>query len=361
VASATAVVRPTDLPWYETRGGRQAIYASLAFITFAVACFFNPGWFVDGRKSWWSVPMLGVYVAIAACALVFVVGRDINGAHRWIHLGPIQIQVSEIGKWGAVVYLAWLLGTRPLDLNKFWTGFVPACVPIGMIVLLVVIEDLGTAALIGVVAAAMLVVGGAKLWHLAVCVPPALAAGVYFLAGTPYRLTRVTAFLNPWEDPQGTGYHMIQSLLSFATGGLTGVGLGNGVQKLGYLPEGETDFIYAVISEELGFAGAVIILVLFTGLVLAAWRAVGDLSIRPTWRLLAFGIGTMIGVQALINVAVATVSMPTKGMSLPLVSAGGSVTVMASAMLGLLAAVLARRAQSGVAPVTTSGLLSPAT
>jgi cell division protein FtsW len=292
---------------------------------------------------------------------VFVVGRDINGAHRWIHLGPIQIQVSEIGKWGAVVYLAWLLGTRPLDLNKFWTGFVPACVPIGMIVLLVVIEDLGTAALIGVVAAAMLVVGGAKLWHLAVCVPPALAAGVYFLAGTPYRLTRVTAFLNPWEDPQGTGYHMIQSLLSFATGGLTGVGLGNGVQKLGYLPEGETDFIYAVISEELGFAGAVIILVLFTGLVLAAWRAVGDLSIRPTWRLLAFGIGTMIGVQALINVAVATVSMPTKGMSLPLVSAGGSVTVMASAMLGLLAAVLARRAQSGVAPVTTSGLLSPAT
>ena len=148
----------------------------------------------------------------------------------------------------------------------------------------------------------------------------------------------MTAFVDPWAAPQGEGYHMIQSLLSFATGGVTGRGLGNGIQKLGYLPEDTTDFIFAVICEELGLFGALLTVALYLGIIYVAWQVVQQK--RDSFgRMLAFGIGSMIGLQATINIAVATVSVPTKGLSLPLVSAGGSGLVITCAALGLLYSV----------------------
>src|SRR6202008_3780466 len=175
--------------------------------------------------------------------------------------------------------------------------------------------DFGTAALIGLCALTMLIAGRVKWWHLAVVIPPALAAGAWFILHEHYRRARMLAFLDPWASPSREGYHMIQSLLSFSTGGVTGRGLGNGIQKLGYLPEDTTDFIFAVICEELGFFGALLTVALYLGILYVAWQAV--VQKRDSFgRMLAFGIGSMIGLQATINIAVATVSVPTKGLSL---------------------------------------------
>jgi cell division protein FtsW len=165
-----------------------------------------------------------------------------------------------------------------------------------------------------------------------------LAAGLWFVMHKEYRWKRITAFANPYAAPQREGYHMIQSLLSFATGGWTGRGLGNGIQKLGYLPEDTTDFIFAVICEELGIFGAMLTIALYLGVLYCAWQTV-KMKTDNFGRLLAFGVGTMVTLQALINIAVATVSVPTKGLSLPLVSAGGSGLIITCAALGLLRSV----------------------
>jgi cell division protein FtsW len=210
--------------------------------------------------------------------------------------------------------------------------------PVGALCVLVVIQDFGTATLIGLCVLAMLLAGKVRWRHLLVTVPPVAAAGVWLLTHTAYRWRRVTAFLDPYAAPQKEGYHMIQSLLSFATGGITGRGLGNGIQKLGYLPEDTTDFIFSVICEELGFFGALMTAALFLGIIYVAWQTIR--AKRDDFgRLLAFGIGSMVGLQAVINIAVATVSVPTKGLSLPLVSAGGSGLVITSAALGLLLSI----------------------
>jgi cell division protein FtsW len=196
--------------------------------------------------------------------------------------------------------------------------------------------------------------------------PPALLAAGWFVMFEPYRLKRITAFLDPWAAPQGTGYHMIQSLLSFSTGGITGRGLGNGIQKLGYLPEDTTDFIFAVICEELGLFGALLTVALYLGILFVAWQAIKQK--RDSFgRMLAFGIAAMIGLQAMINIAVATVSVPTKGLSLPLVSAGGSGLVITCAALGLLFSITRHEHPQEVAktfdrepdmdPISTSSLL----
>jgi cell division protein FtsW len=260
---------------------------------------------------------------------------QVNYSRRWLPLGPIQVQPSELAKWGMVVFLAWWLSSPPVNLNSFFKGFAVTLVPIGLICLLVVIQDFGTAALIGLCALTMLVAGKVKWWHLAIVIPPALAAGGWFVMHEAYRRQRMLAFLDPWASPQREGYHMIQSLLSFSTGGITGRGLGNGIQKLGYLPEDTTDFIFAVICEELGLFGALLTVALYLGILFVAWQAVNQK--RDSFgQLLAFGVAAMIGLQATINIAVATVSVPTKGLSLPLVSAGGSGLIITCAALGLL-------------------------
>jgi cell division protein FtsW len=203
----------------------------------------------------------------------------------------------------------------------------------------------------------MLIAGRAKLWHLAVIIPPGLAVAFWFVRHKEYRWKRMTAFLNPWASPQGEGYHMIQSLLSFSTGGLTGRGLGNGIQKLGYLPEDTTDFIFAVICEELGLFGAILTAGLYLALIYVVWQVIRSHK-DPFAKLLAFGIGAMVGLQAMINLAVATVSVPTKGLSLPLISAGGSGLVITCAALGLLLSIT-RHTQEDELPLASSSPLMP--
>lgn len=337
-----------NLAWqWSIMGGKHVRFALVAVITYFAVSRLNFASLGGRPRSTLFSPIAWVMgMTILACMAVLVpgIGSQINGARRWLKFGPLVVQPSELAKWATVLFLSYWLTRKPTE--KFLTGFLPAMVPVGVLCLLVVAQDFGTAALIAICAFSMLLAGRARMWHIAVVLLPALAAGVWFIAHKQYRMVRITAFMNPWENPQGQGYHMIQSLLSFSSGGLFGRGLGNGIQKLGYLPEDTTDFIFAVICEELGVFGAMLTIALYLGIIHIAWQVIRQKR-DDFGRMLAFGIAAMIGLQACINIAVATVSVPTKGLSLPLVSAGGSGLVITCAALGMLCSItrLARRAR----------------
>lgn len=339
-SAAMNVSGDTRWQWTE-RGMRHLVYAMVALITFFLVGHFDYTRLAQRASRLWLQPIAWfAFVSGFMCLIVLIphVGIEVNGARRWLPLGFVQVQPSELAKWAAVLLLAWWLTHRPTDVRRF-TGFLLVLVPIGCLCLLVVIQDFGTAALIGVCSLTMLLVGRVKLWHLMLIIPPALGAALWFVMHEEYRWRRMTSFLDPWASPQGEGYHMVQSLLSFSTGGIAGRGLGNGIQKLGYLPEDTTDFIFAVICEELGLFGALLTVALYLGILYVAWQTIRQVKDR-FGRMLAFGVASMIGLQAMINIAVATVSVPTKGLSLPLVSAGGSGLVITCAALGLLYSVM---------------------
>lgn len=324
-----------EVGWHWTeRAARHVAFAMMAILTFLIVGQLDYAWIV--RRCALRSPatwLLGV--AIVACILVLIpgVGRVVNGARRWLWI----FQPSELGKWAIVVFMAWWLVRRPVNIQRF-SGYLLTLVPVGCICLLIVIQDFGTAALIGGCILAMCLAGQVKLWHLGVMFPPVAVLGGLFVWLEPYRVQRVLAFMDPFASPRREGYHMVQSLLSFSSGGIFGRGLGRGVQKLGYLPEDTTDFIFAVICEELGIFGALLTVALYLGILFVVWQVIRQKK-DPFGQLLAFGIGAMIGLQALINIAVATVSVPPKGLSLPLVSAGGTGLVITCAALGLLYSV----------------------
>jgi cell division protein FtsW len=214
----------------------------------------------------------------------------------------------------------------------------PGVAILGAVCGIILVEDLGTAVLIGAVGVILLLAAGARWWHVALMIPPAAAAIVLSVAHSPYRLRRLTAFLDPWADPEGVGYHPIQSLLAIAGGQLTGRGLGNGIQKFGYLPEDTTDFLFAVICEELGVAGAGAVVGLYLALLWVGLGVVRE-SRHAFCRLVGLGVLATIGIQAAMNIAVVTVVVPTKGIALPLLSNGGTGWVMCGAAIGLLAAI----------------------
>jgi cell division protein FtsW len=339
--SASAIASAPAKWGWSAPGTKHALFAALGLGAFLLIGHVDYAALGRYPSRIWKTPVLWLLAGSAGlCLLVLVphVGLEVNGARRWLPLGPIQLQPSELAKWAVVLFLSWWLTNRPLDLSRFATGFLPTVIPIVALCLLVVIQDFGTAALIMLCALGMLLAGRIKTWHLLVVIPPVLMAGMWFIMHKEYRWRRMTAFVDPWAAPQGEGYHMIQSLLSFATGGVPGRGLGNGIQKLGYLPEDTTDFIFSVICEELGLFGALLTVALYLGVLYIAWQAVKQK--RDSFgRMLAFGIGSMIGLQAAINIAVATVSVPTKGLSLPLISAGGSGLIITCCALGLLHSV----------------------
>ena len=322
-------------------GQKQLMFAGIGLFVFTLFRSIDYARLLPRYKSIWLAPSVWlIVIAVVVCVMVLIpgVGFEKNGARRWLKFGPVQLQPSELAKWACVIFLAWWLTQRPIDLSKF-RNFLLTLVPVALLCLLVVIQDFGTAALIAVVALSILLVGRIKLWHLGVVVPPAIAVACWFVMHKEYRWKRMTAFLDPYAAPQGDGYHMIQSLLSFATGGLSGTGIGGGIQKLGYLPEDTTDFVFATLSEETGFFGAVMVIALYVIILAIAWQTMK--KPRDSFgRLLAFGIAAMVCTQAAINIAVATVSVPTKGLSLPLISSGGSGLVITCAALGLLASIL---------------------
>lgn len=304
--------------------------------------------------SWFQPSIILALITIALLAAVLVpgIGEERNGARRWLNLGPsalgLGFQPSELAKLSLVVLLAAIAGHMGDRIRKFWTGLLPLVLLLGIVCGLVGIEDFGTAALLALVGACMLLGAGAKIWHMVLFCLPGLAGLAYLVISKPYRVTRVLSFLDPYADPQGAGYHQVQSLITIASGDWWGRGLGAGIQKYGYLPESRSDFIFAVICEELGIIGGVAVLGLFAILLWngrkAMLRANTDFG-----RLIALGATLTIGFQAAMNVAVVTVSVPTKGIGLPFVSAGGSGVILFSMLVGLLVNVARSRPATDLA------------
>jgi cell division protein FtsW len=266
------------------------------------------------------------------------IGREVNGAKRWIDLGPIGFQPSEVAKWGILFVLAWHAARRAGAMGKLTTGFIPPMVLVCIVCALIGKEDLGTAVLVGAVAVCVLVAAGTKVWQAALLLPIGVFLFVAAVITSPYRLNRMYAFVDAYQDPQGIGYHVLQSMAAVSGGGLAGRGLGNSVQKFGYLPEATTDFIYAIICEELGIVGAALVIALYAGLLLCGMSIIRQ-AVHPFSRLLGLGILLTIGLQALINLAVVTGTAPTKGIALPLLSAGGTGWILTAFCIGLLVAI----------------------
>jgi len=321
---------------------RQVIYAVLAFAVMIVASRLNVREVFRGfRARGVSSPlilMLLVSFSLAALTLVPGMGRSVNGASRWLVIGGISFQPSELVKWSVVIALAWWCARRSAVMHRFTDGLLPPLILLGCAVGLVAAEDLGTGALIGAVGTCVLIAGGARLRHMLGFIPPALAMGVGLIVIEPYRVQRVLAFIDPWADPEGVGYHSIQSMLAITQGGWLGSGLGNGVQKFGYLPEDTTDFIFAVICEELGLAGALLVVGAY---LVVLWVGLGIVrDCRDTFgRLLGLGVLLTVGLQAAFNLAVVTAVVPPKGIALPLISAGGTGWIMTALALGLVASL----------------------
>jgi len=273
---------------------------------------------------------------LLAVTLVPGVGRMVNGSRRWLRLGMMSFQPAELAKFAVVVYLSYYIAKKGERIRDFMNGMVPAYVVTVLFLSVAVLQpDFGSAMTLACVAGIMLFAGGANVLHIGGTVLAVLPLVIFAVTHKAYRWRRIVAFLDPWSDPQGAGHQIIQSFLAFGSGGLFGRGLGEGRQKLFFLPERHSDFIYAVIGEELGLIGAIVVILLF---LIILWRgvrivlAVGD----PFSRLLALGITLLICLQGLINMAVVTGLLPTKGIALPLVSYGGTSLVITMGALGVL-------------------------
>ncbi|MGD2108942.1 MAG: putative peptidoglycan glycosyltransferase FtsW [Phycisphaerae bacterium] len=348
VASSTASLDRSlfDPGWWRTPFGRQLIFvaagAPLMLLTSRAAVFALESPLMRRRV---PAVLLIVTAGLLVAALLPGVGEAHRGSHRWLRFAPggfdVGVQPSELAKLALVAIVAYLLTRPDADPRSLRASFIPASLAIGLCVLLVGAEDFGTSALLLGTGVGMLFVAGCRLRHLA-----ALGAiGAFALTGlllmAPYRMARLTAYADIWADPQGAGYQPLQSLAGIASGGWFGVGLGGGIQKYGYLPEGHTDFIFAVICEETGVFGACLVIALFGALLWLGLRT--TLTARGRFeRLLAFGLTTTMILQAVMNIAVVTVVTPTTGISLPLVSAGGSGIVTYCVAVGILAAIATR-------------------
>lgn len=286
-----------------------------------------------------AYPALAVVVLMLIAVLVPGVGIVRGGARRWIGLGIVNLQPSEIAKVVAVLYLARSMVRKGPRLTTFSLGVLPHFIVIGLLAALVVVEpDFGTAVLLGVTLFAMLFAGGVRWRHLALPVLPIVPLAIYAISSSPYRLRRVMVFLDPWEHPRDAGFQLVQSFLAFGSGGLFGAGLGESKQKMFYLPEAHTDFIFSVIGEELGLIGALVIVGLFALLAIRGLRVALN---HPTTfgQLVAFGTTTVLVLQAGINMAVVLGLLPTKGLALPFVSYGGSAMIGAMTAVGVLLAL----------------------
>jgi len=312
---------------------RQLQWATIGLALMAVFMRIDHRHFSDQRV---VIALMALALALFASTLMPGVGRMINGSRRWLRLGMLSFQPSELAKVALVAYLSYYMAKKGDRLRDFMNGLAPAYVVTAVFLGVAALQpDFGSALTFAGVACVMLFAGGANVLHLGFTALAALPFMYFAVVHKAYRWRRIISFLDPWSDPQGAGHQIIQSFLAFGSGGVFGRGLGEGRQKLFFLPERHSDFIYAVIGEELGLIGALAVLLLF---LIILWRGVrialaaGDAFSR----LLALGITLLICMQGLINMAVVTGLLPTKGIALPLVSYGGSSLVITMAALGVL-------------------------
>lgn len=320
---------------------RQILFFPLACALLYAVSFINYRRFAF-TAGWFKSPI--PYLLVLSIALLMLVlfpqfGTEINQARRWLRIpaGPITIsfQPSELAKWVLIFFLAAFCDKFNDSIKLYWKGFVPLCLLIALVVGLIIVEDLGTAAFISLLSFLILIIAGVRWWHILTPLPFGVIAFCLALLHSPGRLQRITAFLNPQDLADSANYQPNQSLIALGSGGLWGKGLGMGICKYGHLPEDTTDFIFAIIGEELGFVGTLAIILLF---IIFIWLGI-LVVVRCRDRfgqLLAAGIVLAIGIQAALNIGVVTVVLPTKGIPLPFVSAGGTSMLLSAVAVGVL-------------------------
>ena len=309
---------------------KQLMWASLGVALMGVVMRFDYRMYREPAFIWTALGLVSLGL------IVVLFGTPVNGARRWLGVFGLGVQPSELAKLVAIFFIAALLERRMHRINDIRYALMPIGIVVLLLVALILPEpDFGTAMSLIIIAAMMVFAAGLSYHYILGAVLCALPA-VYLVAmGTAYRRRRMLAFLNPWDDPLGDGFQVIQSMIAIGTGGVTGKGVMNGVQKLFYLPEPHTDFIYSVISEELGLIGATVVLVCF---LVITWRGLRVAVRAPDnfGAFLAIGLTTMVAVQALVNISVVLGLMPTKGIPLPFVSAGGSSLLISLVGMGIL-------------------------
>lgn len=319
-------------PWHLSQ--RHLIYM-VAALTAGVACYSisTEYWLATG---WWWL-----FGALALLILVLIpgVGREVNGAQRWIPLGPFTLQPSEFTKLAFIVYLAGYMVRHEEDMRSHWRGFFKPMGVLFVVSLLLLIEpDFGATVIISATAFGMLFLAGVRIMHVLAVGMMALCALVLLIVVEPYRMKRVLDYTDPWADPYNSGFQLTQSLIAFGRGEWLGVGLGNSVQKLFYLPEAHTDFVFSIWAEETGFVGALAVMALFAALIgriLWSGRR-AFLSEKKFGAYVCYGVALVFSGQAFVNMGVSSGLLPTKGLTLPFVSYGGTSLIASCAMLGLV-------------------------
>jgi cell division protein FtsW len=301
------------------------------------------GWLILHVKLEYWQKFSGYLLLLSLVLLVIVllpgIGHQVNGSSRWFSLGFVAFQASEFAKFCVIIYLAGYLVRHEQAVQQNFMGFLRPMLVLGLISLLLLMEpDFGAATVIFATALGMMFLAQMRLWQFIILFLLVAAALTVLAFSSPYRVARLTTFLNPWGNQFASGYQLTQSLIAFGRGGLWGVGLGNSIQKLFYLPEAHTDFLFAVIGEELGLIGELIVVALFVILVGRA-LLIGRNALRQNQLFaayLAFGFGLSLGLQALINIGVNTGVLPTKGLTLPLMSYGGSSMLINCVIIAIL-------------------------
>lgn len=315
---------------------RQLLFAVMGCGLALVAVNVPVSWW---ERSGWLLLSIGLVVLVL---VLTPLGRTVNGSTRWIPFGLFNVQVSEVAKLCLIAYLAGYVVRRREELLNTWPGFLKPLLILGVASFLLVTEpDFGATVVLVSASAGMIFLSGVRLSRFVPLIITLIVLGALLVLTQPYRIKRVVSYLDPWKDQFDSGYQLTQSLIAFGRGEWFGVGLGNSIQKLFYLPEAHTDFIFAIVAEEFGLIGSLIVLGLFTvlvtsGLVIAR-RA--EKAGMPFGACFSYGLSLLIGLQAGINMAVSTGLLPTKGLTLPLVSYGGSSLMVSCICIGVLARV----------------------
>ncbi|WP_040502399.1 cell division protein FtsW [Idiomarina xiamenensis] len=329
-ASLPVAERLTGNPFYFAI--RHGMYI-VAALTAACCAMFVP------MSLWQQQSGRLLLLGLLMLAAVLVVGHTVNGAKRWFKIGPMTVQAAELAKLFFYVYIASYLVRRLDEVRENLKGFIKPLVLLFVAAVLLLLEpDLGTVVVLSATTIAMLFLAGAKLWQFFAVALTCTLAIVLLIILEPYRMERLMSFRNPFQDPYGAGFQLTQSLIAFGQGNVDGLGLGNSIQKLAYLPEAHTDFIMAVVAEELGFIGVMLVIMLVLAMVLRIMRLGRQalLEGQPYGGFLAYGIGVWFSIQAFVNIGVAAGALPTKGLTLPLVSYGGTSLIVSSVAVAIL-------------------------
>ena len=309
---------------------KQAIWTMIGLVAMWIAMQFDYNRLRD-RRIVYGLLLLTAFMLVAVFAF-----SPVNGARRWIKFSGLSIQPSEISKLALAIFLAYFLEKRAGEERDFWRTFLPAGFVTAVLAGLIVVEpDFGTSMMLAITFVVVIYTAGARLLHLGTAAAPALIVAAGLLIFVPWRLTRLVTFLDPWADPQKSGFQVVQSLIAVGSGGTNGLGFAQGKQKMMFLPFAHSDFIFAVVGEELGLIGTMTILLVFA---LFLWRGIRTSLLAPDrfGKLLSMGIVTGIVAQALFNISVVLSLVPTKGIPLPFISYGGSSLVPTLAAVGVL-------------------------